>query len=199
MICTCEHLFQETRCWRHPKTRCQRQQLTRHQKPQRNNLTLKRVGILLYFTSEIPSMIFPGSNHLVSVCLAVIKLNLTRFASVSTYLHLFQEMRCRRHQKTRCQRHQKTRCQRQQMTIRCQKLQRNNLTLKRVRILLYFTSEIPSMFVSRINHLVSVCLAVIKLNQTRFASISTYLHPFQETRHQKTRCQRQKKTRSWRH
>ena len=56
------------------------------------NLTLKRVSIL-YFTKEIPTAIFASSNHLVSVGIAVIKLNLTIFASVTIYLHLFQETR----------------------------------------------------------------------------------------------------------
>ena len=53
-------------------------------KPQRN-LPLKRVSIL-YFTKEMATAIVCGSNHLVSICIVVVKLNPTIFASVTMHL-----------------------------------------------------------------------------------------------------------------
>ena len=108
-------------------------------------------------------MIFASSNHLVSVGIAVVKLNPTIFSSVIIYKNPFQETRLQRHQNPRCQKHQR------------------NLTLKRVSIL-YFTKEIPAVIFASSNHLVFVGIAVIKLNLTIFASMTIYLHPFQEAR-----------------
>ena len=47
---------------------------------------LIRVSIL-YFTKEIPTVIFTNSNHLVSINIVLIILNLTIFASVTIYFH----------------------------------------------------------------------------------------------------------------
>ena len=116
-------------------------------------------------------VIFASSNHLVSVGIAVVKLNPTRFASMTIYMNPFRETRLRRHKNPSCQKHQR------------------NLTLKRVSIW-YFTKEIPTVIFASSNHLVFIGIAVIKLNQTRFASVSTYLYPFQETRHRKIRHQK---------
>ena len=44
-------------------------------------------------------MIFASSNHLVSVGIAVVKLNLTIFAPMTTYLHPFQEKKTPKTQK----------------------------------------------------------------------------------------------------
>ena len=86
-ICILDYIFASLTIYLHPfqETRFQRHKNPRRWKPQRT-LILKRVNIL-YFTKEIPTVIFTSSNHLVSVSIVVIKLNPTIFASVTIYLH----------------------------------------------------------------------------------------------------------------